>query len=124
MDFAEQADIVALGLPPQSLPDDLARAVDRLRGYAGSRLDSLELHLNVAAVAERVDAVPEWVSRMVGGDPRAMAAAGGIAFLIGTTTEIAEQLRRRRAELGISYIGVSGMFMEQFAPVIAELRRL
>jgi hypothetical protein len=82
----------------------------------------LELHINVAAVAPSADAVPEWVSRMVGGDPRPMAAAGGIAFLIGDTARIAGILRRRRDELGITYIGVSSAFAEQFAPVIAQLR--
>jgi hypothetical protein len=51
-----------------------------------------------------------------------MAAAGGIAFLIGSPAEIAERLRRRRADLGISYIGVSALFMEEFAPVLALLR--
>ena len=113
---AEQADIVALGLPPQATEQELARVVGTLdRG-------SLELHVNVVAVAESADAVPEWVSRMVGGDPRAMAAAGGFAFLLGTPAEIAAVLRRRRAELGISYIGVSALFMEQFAPVLARLR--
>ena len=93
--------------------------VARLRGYGGSP----ELHVNVAAVAATADAVPEWVGRMVGGDARRMAAAGGIAFLLGEPGEIAATLRRRRAELGISYVGVSAMFMEQFAPVLAELRK-
>jgi alkanesulfonate monooxygenase SsuD/methylene tetrahydromethanopterin reductase-like flavin-dependent oxidoreductase (luciferase family) len=114
---AEQADIVALGLPPQSTEEELARAAGTLdRG-------SVELHVNVVAVAESAAAVPEWVSGMVGGgDPRAMAAAGGFAFLLGTPAEIAAVLRRRRAELGISYVGVGAMFMEQLAPVVALLR--
>jgi probable F420-dependent oxidoreductase len=119
---AEHADIVAFGLPPQSQEDELAGMVADLRNHAGSRFDSLELHLNVAAVAENAHAVPEWVSRMVGGDPRAMASAGGIAFLLGTPAEIADVLRRRRDDLGISYIAVNAMFMEEFAPVIARLR--
>jgi hypothetical protein len=51
-----------------------------------------------------------------------MAAAGGFAFLLGTPAEIAAVLRRRRAELGISYVGVGAMFMEQLAPVVALLR--
>jgi probable F420-dependent oxidoreductase len=119
---ADQADIVALGLPPQAREDDLARTVGALREAAGSRFDELELHLNLAAIAESVDDLPDWLSRMVGGDPRAMAAEGGIAFLIGTPAQIADELRRRRDELGISYIGVSGLFMEQFAPVIERLR--
>lgn len=114
----EQADIVALGLPPQSSEEELAAMVAML----GDRAGAVELHVNVAAVAEKADDIPEWVSRMVGGDPREMARAGGIAFLLGGPAEIADTLLRRRAELGISYIGVSGLFMEQFAPVIRLLR--
>jgi alkanesulfonate monooxygenase SsuD/methylene tetrahydromethanopterin reductase-like flavin-dependent oxidoreductase (luciferase family) len=116
---ATRADIVALGLPPQSSEDDLAAMVARLRDFGGSP----ELHVNVAAVARTAEEIPPWVSRMVGGDPRQLAAAGGIAFLLGEPAEIADTLRRRRAELGISYIGISAMFMDQFAPVLTELRR-
>ena len=120
---AEHADIVALGLPADTAEDGLARTVATLRELAGRRIDELELHLNVAAVAPAAEAIPAWTSRMMGGgDPRAMAAAGGIAFLLGTPDEIADKLRRRRDELGISYIGVSGAFMDAFAPVIALLR--
>ncbi len=119
---AEHADIVALGLPPHAGPDELAATVATLRDVAGDRFDALELHMNVAAVAESPQAVPEWVSRMVGGDPRAMAAAGGIAFLTGTPVQIADTIRRRRDELGISYIAVNAMFMDQFAPVVTLLR--
>jgi probable F420-dependent oxidoreductase len=119
---AEKADIVAFGLPPRTPEEELARTVGRLRDVAGSRFDELELHVNVAAVAESADDIPDWVSRMVGGDPRAMAAAGGIAFLIGTPAEIAGRLRRRRDELGISYVAVSATSMEQFAPAIELLR--
>ena len=118
---AAQADIVALGLPPQSTEPDLARTAAALREAAGERFAEIEVHLNVAAVADSPDAVPSWVSRMVGGDPRAMAAAGGIAFLTGPAERIADVLCRRREEFGVSYIGVSGLFMEQFAPVIALL---
>jgi probable F420-dependent oxidoreductase len=119
---AELADTVALGLPPGATEAELARAVDTLREAAGGRYAELELHLNVAAVAEDADGVPQFVSRMVGGDAREMAAAGGIAFLLGSAERMAGVLRRRRAELGVSYIGVSSLFLEQFAPVIEILR--
>jgi len=85
------------------------------------RIDSLELHTNTAAVAASVADVPAWVSRMVGGDPQAMAAGGGIGFLIGTPVEIADTLRRRRDQLGISYVAVSAAFMDALAPVVAQL---
>jgi probable F420-dependent oxidoreductase len=120
---AERADIVALGLPPGATEADLAATVDTLREAAGDRFDALELHLNAVAVAESADAVPDWVSRMTGsGDARAMAAAGGIAFLLGSPDEIAGTLLRRRATYGISYVAVSAAFAERFAPVIERLR--
>jgi alkanesulfonate monooxygenase SsuD/methylene tetrahydromethanopterin reductase-like flavin-dependent oxidoreductase (luciferase family) len=109
---SEQADIVALGLPPQTTEAELTRVAGPI---------TKELHLNVAAVAERAADIPEWVSRMVGGDPREMAASGGIGFLLGNPEEIAAVLRRRHKELGISYVGVSALFMEEFAPVISLL---
>ena len=120
---AEHADIVALGLPPQATEEELAAAVSTLRDAAGARFGELELHLNTVAVAGRVDAIPEWVSRMTGGgDARAMANAGGIAFLLGTPTEIADTLLRRRETYGVSYLAVGAMFAEHLAPVIERLR--
>jgi probable F420-dependent oxidoreductase len=117
---AAHADIVALGLPPHAQPEEQAEMAAAARAAAGSR--EIELHMNVAAVAETVDAIPEWASRMVGGDPRAMAAAGGIGFLLGTPEQIADALVRRRESTGISYIAVGGPFMDAFAPVIPLLR--
>ena len=120
--LAAQADIVALGLPPRATEPELARTVSTLQEAAGDRFARLELHLNVAAIAPTPDEIPPWVSRMVGGDPREMAAAGGVAFLTGSAEQIADLLCRRREEFDVSYIGVSGLFMEQFAPVIELLR--
>ena len=119
---ALRADVVALGLPPQATERELARTVELLRTAAGDRIAELELHLNVAAVAADVDALPDHLARMVGGDPRALAAAGGIAFLIGSPERIADVLRRRRDEFGVSYVAVNGQFMDQFAAVIDILR--
>jgi probable F420-dependent oxidoreductase len=120
---AEHADIVALGLPPQASETDLAGAVATLREAAGDRFEAIELHTNVVAVADRADAIPEWVSRMTGGgDARAMAAAGGISFLTGTPAGIADVLLRRRDAYGVSYVAVNAMFAEKFAPVIEALR--
>ena len=35
---------------------------------------------------------------------------------------MAATLRRRRDDLGITYVGVNAMFMDAFAPMITELR--
>lgn len=115
---AEHADTVTLGLPPQSDEGHLAAKVAQLRAIAGSRFDDLELSFNLAGVGEEL---PEWLSAQVGGSVRDLIAAGATALLVGTPQQMADVLRRRRDELGISYVSVNAGFMEQFAPVVELL---
>ena len=49
-----------------------------------------------------------------------MVAASPFA-LIGSTATIADDLVRRREELGFSYVIVGGDDVEPFAPVVAQL---
>jgi probable F420-dependent oxidoreductase len=120
---AREADIVALGVPPQSPEEELAAKVADLRDFAGARFDDVEVAAHVVAVADELEDLPGngWLARQVGGDPRVMAAFGGTAFLIGKPARLADTLRRRRDRLGISYITVSAMFLEQLAPVVEQL---
>jgi probable F420-dependent oxidoreductase len=120
---AREADIVALGLPPHSPEEQLAAQVAGLRDLAGARFDDTEVAVHVAAVAGDLADLPGngWLARQVGGDPRVMAALGGVAFLVGKPVQVADRLRQRRDTLGISYITVSGMFVEQLAPVVELL---
>ncbi|AEV87796.1 hypothetical protein ACWT_6783 [Actinoplanes sp. SE50] len=118
---AEQADVVTFGLPPVATPGELARAATEFRGLS-NRADQVELLVGVTAFAPTIFALPAWLSRQVGGDPREMAAAGAATFLIGDADHAAEELLRRRAAGGFSYFAVNGPFMEAFAPVIQRLR--
>jgi probable F420-dependent oxidoreductase len=120
---AREADIVALGVPPHSPEEELAAKAADLRGLAGARFDNIEVTTHLAAVANELEDLPGkgWLARQVGGDPRVMAAFGGTAFLVGKPAQMADTLRRRRDTLGISYITVSAMFLEQFAPVVDQL---
>ncbi|BCJ42105.1 N5,N10-methylene tetrahydromethanopterin reductase [Actinoplanes ianthinogenes] len=118
---AEQADTVTFGLPPATTPTELFRAADAFRSMA-NRADQVELLVGVTAFAPTIFALPDWLSRQVGGDPQEMAASGAATFLIGDADHAAEELRRRRAEGGFSYFAVNGMFMEDFAPVLQRLR--
>ncbi|MBB4736665.1 alkanesulfonate monooxygenase SsuD/methylene tetrahydromethanopterin reductase-like flavin-dependent oxidoreductase (luciferase family) [Actinoplanes octamycinicus] len=120
---AEEADTVTFGLPPATTPTDLFRAADAFRSMT-ARADRVELLVGVTAFAPSIFALPEWLSRQVGGDPREMAASGAAAFLIGDADQAAEELRRRRSVGGFSYIAVNGMFMEAFAPVLQRLRAM
>ena len=115
---AREADIVGLGISPTGTEYDLAAKVGELRDIAGERFDDLELSINIAGVG---DDLPAWMSSQLGAEPRELAAKGSVALLSGTPAEMADTLLRRRDALGISYISVNGMFMDQFAPVIERL---
>ncbi len=118
---AEQADVVTFGLPPATTPSELFRTAEAFRGLS-NRADQVELLLGVTAFAPSIFALPDWLSRQVGGDPREMAASGAAAFLIGDADHAAEELLRRRSEGGFSYYAVNGLFMDDFAPVVQRLR--
>jgi hypothetical protein len=49
-----------------------------------------------------------------------LIARDSLLILRGTPAQMADELRRRRDVLGISYFSVNAAFIEQFAPV-AEL---
>jgi probable F420-dependent oxidoreductase len=115
---AEEADIVALGLPVEASEDELAAKAGLLREFAGERFDALEIALNIAAVGE--EPIP-WLAKVIGADPRHLSEIGAVAALNGTPTQMADVLRRRRDRTGLSYLQVNGMFAEQFAPVVEIL---
>lgn len=116
---AAQADIVAVGVPPQATDADIAGKVAALREAAGARFDDLELNLNLVAVGEQE--LPPWLARRIGMTAGQLAAQGASSVLTGTAEQMADVLRRRRDQLGISYVCVGDMFAEQLAPVIERL---
>jgi hypothetical protein len=70
-------------------------------------------------VVPNADEVFETMAPMFGLTPDQMRAAP--LALIGTVSEIVETLRRRREELGFSYIVVHEAEFDALAPVVAEL---
>ena len=115
---AAEADIVTLGLSPRTTEEGLAAKVAELRTIAGSRFDDLELSYNLAGVGTDL---PGYLNQQMGIDPAELVRTGAPAILTGTPQQMADTLRRRRDELGISYIAVNGMFLEQLAPVVEML---
>jgi len=98
--------------------------VDKLaivREAAGARFGQLELNIRVFFVSVTDDAgsVVEAVASTFGVDPATVAASP--FALIGSVNSIAEQLVRRREELGFSYVIVGQDDVESFAPVVAAL---
>jgi probable F420-dependent oxidoreductase len=128
----EYADIVSI-VPSLNAgyigPEVAAEAVvekysDRVRWAreaAGERADDLELQCWTVAVQVVPNAaeVVASLAPLFDLTPEQLQAAP--LALIGTVEEITELLRKRRAELGFSYIVVHEAEMDALAPVIAEL---
>jgi probable F420-dependent oxidoreductase len=115
---ARTADIVALGLAPTEPEAGAAERVGWLREAAPERFDQLELNLNLMAVG---DQVPRWISMQMGLSAAALAEAGAVSALVGSTEQMCDTLLRRRETLGITYVVVGDELMEALAPVVESL---
>ena len=115
---AREADILALGLPPQSTEDDLAAKAGQVRAIAGDAFGRLELNLNIALVG---DEIPPHAASWLGADPRELIRNGSIAVLVGSARQMADTLLRRRDRTAVSYISVNAQFADRFAPAIELL---
>jgi len=89
-----------------------------LREAAGSRFDSLELSVNVFAIGD--GPVPEWVRRF-GIDPAATRDNTNLAALTGDTPTVVDVLRRRRDQLGVSYVTINAHALDAAIPVVERL---
>lgn len=115
---AREADIIALGLPPDATQDVLAERLDWIRDAAGERFADIELNINLMAVGGRV---PRFFESRMGHTAEDLERRGSIAVVSGSTDQMCDQLLERRARFGISYVLVSDELMDAFAPVAARL---
>lgn len=129
---AREADIVGINgtltagvVGPEAVATMTREAVDERIGFvreaAGARIDEIELNIRVFFVSVTDDrtGVLAGVASMFGVD-EAMVAASPFA-LVGSTAAMADELLRRRQELGFSYVIVGGDDVDAFAPVVAQL---
>lgn len=110
---AEEADIVALAVQADTTEEGLRGPVGTLREAAGARFDDIELSMNLLQIG---DEPPPWVPEGL-----RTTSAEAAAILRGSPREMADTLLRRRDELGLSYITVSGFFADALAPVVELL---
>jgi probable F420-dependent oxidoreductase len=113
-----EADIIALGAPPNASEPAVAERVDWIREAAGPRFSKIELNINLMAVGEQV---PAYVSKQMGLTARDLLEAGAVSALVGTTDQMCETLVRRRETLGISYVVVGEEMMETLSPIVERL---
>ncbi|BDM70510.1 LLM class F420-dependent oxidoreductase [Streptomyces nigrescens] len=131
---AEHAEIAAFtggrqapGRPEGTLElmpaDELAASVARYEGYAAGRPEPAERNLLVQQVRNTDDrraVAREFADRGIGLDEE--QALEVPTLLIGTPRQMAEQLREHRERFGFSYLTVLDSALEEFAPVMEELR--
>jgi probable F420-dependent oxidoreductase len=115
---AREADIVALGVPPDATEEVVAQKIGALREAAGERFSQVELNINLMAVAGQV---PRWIAANFGAHAEAWARSNAIPVLTGTTDAMCAQLQQRREALGISYILVADELMDALAPIVERL---
>jgi len=110
---AEVADAVTFALTPG---DDRAATAEAVRQFRDLRGD-VELSQHVAVVGDTVApfmAPPDT-------DPAALRAADSLAVLPDDPGAAAEELQRRREEIGFSYVVVGAVAALTLAPVVAQL---
>ncbi|MBO0829146.1 MAG: LLM class flavin-dependent oxidoreductase [Streptosporangiales bacterium] len=113
-----EADIVVLAHGPLTSREEVAAKVRTVRDAAGDRADELEFASNIMVVG---DDAPPRVTDFVGADMTAMIEHDSLVIIRGTDGQMADELQRRRDEVGLNYVGVSGLFLERFAPVVERL---
>jgi probable F420-dependent oxidoreductase len=115
----EVADIVTLPHPGLASAADVRQLIDETRDAAGPRADDLEFVLNIVVFG---DTMPPGLQRITGMDAAALVEGGSQLVLRGTPREIADDLLRRREEIGYSYVTLNALHLEEFAPVIELLK--
>jgi alkanesulfonate monooxygenase SsuD/methylene tetrahydromethanopterin reductase-like flavin-dependent oxidoreductase (luciferase family) len=98
-----------------SSDDDRAETTRRVREFA-ARTD-MELAMHIAAVGDGV--APFMAGPNL--DTEALRAADSLVILPSAPGAAAEEIQRRREEIGFSYFVIGADFAETLAPVVAEL---
>jgi alkanesulfonate monooxygenase SsuD/methylene tetrahydromethanopterin reductase-like flavin-dependent oxidoreductase (luciferase family) len=115
---AATADIITLATGPLTTRGEVAQMVSEVREHAGDRAQEIELAMNLFVIGEEV---PPWIEQFIGADAATLIAHDSLTMLRGDTTQMADELQRRRDSFGVSYISVNAAFCEQLAPVVQLL---
>lgn len=111
---ADLADTVAFALMPG---DDRVESTRVIRGFRALATRDIELAQHVAVIGDTV--APFMASPDT--DPAALRAMDSLAVLPDDPAAAAEEIHRRREELGISYFVFGAGSADALAPVVAEL---
>jgi alkanesulfonate monooxygenase SsuD/methylene tetrahydromethanopterin reductase-like flavin-dependent oxidoreductase (luciferase family) len=115
---ARVADTVTLAIEPAAPRAATATAVAALTEACEAAGRAPELAMNVMVVG---DDVPAWLAPSLRTDARTLIENDSPVMLRGDASGMADELRRRREELGVSYVIVGAAFMDAIAPVVSAL---
>ena len=113
-----KADIVTIASGPMVTRAETLAMIDDVRSAAGDRAGDIEYAMNIFVIG---DEVPPWIQGFIGADAATLIEHDSLTMLRGSVEQMAEELQRRREELGVSYFSVNSAFLEEFAPVVARL---
>ncbi len=108
----EVADSITLVLPPDN---NRAETTDRVRNFPGDR--NLELGQHIAVVGDGI--APFMAPPTM--DTAPLHAADSLIVLPSDPAAAAEEIQRRREEIGFSYFVIGADFADTLAPVVAQL---
>jgi hypothetical protein len=109
----EVADTVTFAMSPSDTRAEVARLARDFRA-----LRDVELALHVPVVG---DAVAPFMASVRETDPAALREADSLAILPDDPAAAAEEIQRRREEIGYSYFVFGADFADAMAPVVARL---
>jgi probable F420-dependent oxidoreductase len=137
---AREADIVGIDMKgtaagtkdmATSTEDFVAQQIGWVREAAGTRFDALELQLLVFAIKvtdDRRQAAEEVAAELADLPPGILSNLPTVEhilespqFLVGSVTQIVEELQALRERYGISYITAFGEYVDAFSPIVARL---
>lgn len=106
---------------PSATPAATDRKIEWIRAAAGERHSDIEVHcrLEIAMVSDDRWSLLDALAGGFGVSPE--DASESPHALVGTVSEMVEQLRAQRERWGISYIGIPTNAVDALAPVVAEL---
>ncbi|MDQ1479352.1 MAG: hypothetical protein QOI44_213 [Actinomycetota bacterium] len=129
---AREADIVgvnpnlragAIGLEAatDSLQEQTDRKIGWIRDAAGTRIDDIEIQMRffICKVTDDRMSLANAIAPSFGVSAEEALASG--AALVGSETEVMEQLHERRERWGLSYVIVGDENIDEFAPIVAKL---
>jgi probable F420-dependent oxidoreductase len=129
---AKEADVVSVNvrldsgrLGPERGASATEKATDEklavVRGAADDRFDEIILQVEIhhVEITDDRSAALDRAARELDLTPDEVDASPHV--LVGSVTEVVDRLQQRRDRWGLSYICMSAAFVDEFAPVVAEL---